>query len=156
MSTLQRAIEIALAAHKGQVDKAGEPYILHPLRVMLSLNSEQERIVAVLHDVVEDCEGWTFKRLESEGFDTLVIEALRAVTKLPAEERAFAKATTPEERFAAYESFVLRAARNPIGKRVKLADLSDNADLSRIPTPTPRDLERAERYQRAIARLKSL
>jgi (p)ppGpp synthase/HD superfamily hydrolase len=156
MSALQRAIEIALAAHKGQVDKAGEPYVLHPLRVMLSLSVEEDRIVAVLHDVVEDCEGWSFERLESEGFSAAVIEGLRAVTKLPEEERALAKASTPEERYAAYETFVLRAARNPIGKRVKLADLIDNADLTRIPSPSPRDIERAARYRRAIARLQSM
>jgi len=59
---LEKAIKIALEAHIGQVDKGGNPYILHPLRVMLSLNSEEERIVGVLHDVVEDCEGWSWER----------------------------------------------------------------------------------------------
>ena len=68
MSTLQRAIEIAVAAHKGQIDKAGSPYVLHPLRIMLKLRSDDERIVGVLHDVVEDCEGWSFERLAEEGF----------------------------------------------------------------------------------------
>ena len=67
MSTLQRAIEIAVEAHKGQADKAGAPYIFHSLRVMLSLKTDDERIVGVLHDVVEDCESWGFERLESEG-----------------------------------------------------------------------------------------
>lgn len=64
---MQRAIEIAVEAHKGQVDKAGNLYVLHPLRVMMSLDAEDEKIVGVLHDVVEDCEGWTWDRLRSEG-----------------------------------------------------------------------------------------
>jgi (p)ppGpp synthase/HD superfamily hydrolase len=68
MSTLERAIVIAAEGHAGATDKAGAPYILHPLRMMLRLSSPEERIVAVLHDVVEDCPGWTFDRLRNEGF----------------------------------------------------------------------------------------
>src|SRR5689334_3518732 len=132
MSTLQRAIEIAVSAHKGQVDKAGHPYVLHPLRIMLRLSSDAERIVGVLHDVVEDCDGWTFERLESEGFALEIIEALRSVTKTPSEEHALTDARDADERYRAYEAFVLRAAKNPIGRRVKLADLEDNSDLTRI------------------------
>ena len=156
MSTLQRAIEIAVSAHKGQLDKGGQPYVLHPLRVMLRLQSDDERIVGVLHDVVEDCDGWSFERLTAEGFSSSIIDALRAVTKTPGEEAAFADAADAERKYAAYETFVLRAARNPIGLRVKLADLADNCDLTRIPNPTERDHERLERYRRAIARLRSL
>jgi (p)ppGpp synthase/HD superfamily hydrolase len=155
MSTLQRAIEIAVSAHKGQLDKGGQPYVLHPLRVMLRLQSDEERIVGVLHDVVEDCDGWSFERLTAEGFSPSIIDALRAVTKTPGEEAAFAEAADAEHKYAAYEAFVLRAARNPIGLQVKLADLADNCDLSRIPNPMERDRERVERYRRAIARLRS-
>jgi (p)ppGpp synthase/HD superfamily hydrolase len=68
MSTLERAIAIAAEAHAGQTDKAGAPYILHPLRMMMGLTSDEERIVAVLHDVCEDCPGWTFERLEATAF----------------------------------------------------------------------------------------
>jgi len=68
MSTLERAIVIAAEAHAGMTDKAGAPYILHPLRMMLDLTSVEERIVAILHDVCEDCPGWTFERLRDEGF----------------------------------------------------------------------------------------
>jgi (p)ppGpp synthase/HD superfamily hydrolase len=156
MSTLERAIEIAVAAHKGQRDKAGQPYVLHPLRVMFRLHSDDEKIVGVLHDVVEDNPDWTFERLASEGFSAAVIDGLRAVTKRPDEERSLAEARDPEARFAAYERFVLRAAQNPIGRCVKLADLADNCDLSRISAPTERDRERVERYRRAIAAIKSL
>jgi (p)ppGpp synthase/HD superfamily hydrolase len=120
MSTLERAIAIAAEAHTGQVDKAGAPYVLHSLRMLLSLSSNDERIVAVLHDVCEDCPGWTLQRLRSEGFSDEIIEALDSVTKRNGED---------------YESFVRRAAANPIGCRVKLADLHDNCDLSGLQRP---------------------
>jgi (p)ppGpp synthase/HD superfamily hydrolase len=88
---LQRAIEIAVEAHKGQVDKAGSLYVLHPLRVMMSLDTEDEKIVGVLHDVVEDCEGWTWDRLRSEGFSEKIIDALQSVSKTPDEEVEFSR-----------------------------------------------------------------
>lgn len=134
MSTLEHAIALAAKAHEGQVDKAGQPYVLHPLRMMLRLTTPEERITAVLHDVVEDC-GVTLEQLRAEGFSEAVIDAVAAVTRQPDET---------------YEAFVLRAAANPIGRRVKLADLADNSDLSRIANPTERDRKRLEKYKRAI------
>lgn len=87
MSTLEKAIEIAARAHAGVTDKAGAPYILHPLRVMLKVTSADSRIVAVLHDVVEDCrQGLSFEFIEQQGFDAKVLAGLRAVTKQPDEE----------------------------------------------------------------------
>ena len=74
MSTLERAIQIATEAHKGQLDKSGKDYIGHPLRVMEMGRSEQEKIVGVLHDVVEDTD-WTFERLAAEGFSEEIIAA---------------------------------------------------------------------------------
>jgi hypothetical protein len=141
MSTLERAIAIAATAHAGQHDKAGAPYILHPLRVMLHVTTEAERITAVLHDVVEDCEGWSFERLLDEGFSPVIIDALKSVTKRDGET---------------YEDFVARACQNPIGRRVKLSDLHDNCDLSRISSPTAKDHERIARYRRAITYIESL
>ncbi len=135
MSTLERAIAIAAEAHSGQVDKAGAPYVLHPLRMMFRVASIDERIVAVLHDVCEDCPGWTFDRLRGEGFPNHIIEALRSVTKRDGED---------------YEAFVRRASANPIGRCVKLADLHDNCDLSRIAVPSEQDFQRIEKYRRAI------
>ena len=135
MSTLERAIAIAAEAHTSQVDKAGAPYVLHPLRMLLSLSSNDERIVAVLRDVCEDCPGWTLHRLRSEGFSDEIIEALDSVTKRNGED---------------YESFARRAAANPIGRRVKLADLHDNCDLSRIAAPAAADFKRIEKYRHAI------
>lgn len=157
MSTLQRAIEIAVEAHKGQVDKAGAPYVLHPLRVMLKLDTEAERIVGVLHDVVEDCAhlGWTFDRLAAEGFSADVLAALQAVTKTEAEDRALEAAADEEARYQAYWAFVARAIAHPVGRRVKLADLEDNCDLARIAVPTDKDRRRVARYRRVIERIRT-
>jgi len=134
MSTLERAIAIAAEAHAGMVDKAGAPYILHPLRVMLRVNDDRARIAAVLHDIVEDTD-WTIERLRAEGFDEEVLAAIDALTRREGED---------------YFDFCRRAAQNPIARIVKRADLEDNLDLSRIPNPTPKDLERVERYRRAL------
>ena len=137
--TLERAIEIAVATHAGQTDKGGAQYILHPLRVMLRVAPGAQQIVAVLHDVVEDSDGKvTFDDLAREGFSQEVIDGVRAVTKVEGES---------------YEAFIARAALNPMGKAVKLADLAENSDLSRIDRPTEKDLERGEKYRRAIQQL---
>jgi (p)ppGpp synthase/HD superfamily hydrolase len=137
MSTLERAIVIAAEAHAGQTDWGGEPYVLHPLRMMLRVATEDERIVAVLHDVCEDCPQWTFDRLRQEGFSENTIAALLSVTKRQGED---------------YEAFVRRAAANPIGRAVKLADLNDNADLSRLKRPpTEREMRTTKKYRRALA-----
>ena len=131
MSILERAIEIAAKAHAGQVDKAGQPYILHPLRVMLRVSSEHERIAAVLHDVVEDTDV-SLERLVAEGFPSEVIAAVDALTKRPGESRLDA---------------AHRAAADKIGRKVKLADNAENMDLSRIQNPTTRDIARVEEYK---------
>ncbi|HEX5657990.1 MAG TPA: hypothetical protein VFX59_12380 [Polyangiales bacterium] len=138
MSTLERAIRIAAAAHEGQRDKAGAPYILHPLRVMLTLERECDRIVAVLHDVIEDS-AVTIESLRAEGFPEQVLHALTCLTKREGED---------------YTAFIERAAGDPIGRRVKLADLQDNANLARIAQPTDADRARADKYAVAIRRLR--
>ena len=142
--SLERAIEIALIAHAGQTDKAGAPYILHPLRVMLAQKTEAARIAAVLHDVVEDGDGWTLERLRAEGFSPEVLEAVAAVTKRPEEEG---------KDLETYLAFVRRAAAHPVGRLVKRADLLDNCDLSRIAQPTEKDYKRLEKYRRALEEL---
>ena len=134
MSTLEHAIAIAAKVHAGKVDKAGAPYILHPLRVMLKMATSEERMAAVLHDVVEDSDT-TLDDLRNEGFSDAVVDAVDAVTIRTGES---------------YDDFVRRAALNPIGRRVKLADLEDNSDLSRIANPTEEDYERLARYKRAM------
>ena len=135
---LERAIEIAVTAHKGQVDKSGTPYILHPLRVMLSLKTEEERIVAALHDVVEDCEEWPLERLRDEGLPEELAAALESVTRNEGET---------------YTEFIERSKTNAIGRRVKAADLRDNMDLSRIENPTDQDHRRTKKYRSALVRL---
>jgi predicted helicase len=131
---LDRAIEIAVSAHKGQVDKSGAPYILHPLRIMFSLRTEEEKIVGVLHDVVEDSD-WSFEDLIKEGFSNAVITGLRSVTEVEGED---------------YDAFILRACSDPIGRNVKIADVTDNLDIKRIDEPSQRDFERLKKYRRAL------
>ncbi len=146
---LEKAIKIAVEAHTGQVDKGGNPYILHPLRVMLSLNTEEERIVGVLHDVVEDCEGWTWLRLQDEGFSVDIIQALQSVSKPPEEEAEYRR--LPEgEKLDHYLEFVSRAKANKIGREVKAADIKDNLDISRIDEITANDVARLVRYRAAL------
>ena len=131
---MQRAIEIAVEAHKGQVDKAGAPYVLHPLRMMFQMQDEVGKLTAVLHDVAEDGPGWTLERLQDEGFSVAVIEALECVTKREGES---------------YEDFIVRAASNPIARHVKLADLEDNMNILRIAEPKSKDWERLKKYHNA-------
>jgi (p)ppGpp synthase/HD superfamily hydrolase len=130
---LEKAIAIAMQAHAGQTDKAGMPYILHPLRVMMKMTSVTEMIVAVLHDVVEDSE-WTIDQLRAEGFAEEVLAALDLLTKRTGE---------------AYEAFIQRAKALPLSCAVKLADLEDNMDAKRLRNVTEEDRERLEKYRRA-------
>jgi len=140
MGTLERAVVIAAEAHSGQIDKAGAPYILHPLRLMLHMSNNEERIVAILHDVVEDSD-WTFDELRKAGFSERVLEVVNSVTRRLDET---------------YEGFILRAGTNPIGRQVKLADLRDNCDLSRIAHPAQKDRDRIAKYERAIQQLEEM
>ncbi|HHU91054.1 MAG TPA: GTP pyrophosphokinase [Clostridiaceae bacterium] len=134
---LERAIQIAAKAHEGQKDKAGQPYILHPLRVMLGTNSEIERICAVLHDVIEDTP-ITLQILRDEGFAPEVLNVLDLLTKRKGES---------------YDDFINRILTNETACRVKLADLADNMNLSRIQTPSEEDYKRVGKYQRAVSRI---
>lgn len=134
---LERAIQIAAKAHEGQKDKAGQPYILHPLRVMLGTNSEIERICAVLHDVIEDTP-ITLQILRDEGFAPEVLNVLDLLTKRKGES---------------YDDFINRILTNETACRVKLADIADNMNLSRIQTPSEEDYKRVGKYQRAVSRI---
>ena len=138
MATLERAIEIARQAHAGQVDKGGADYIWHPLRVMERGENEEQKIVGVLHDVVEDSD-WTFEMLEAEGFSGEIVDALRCVTKQSEDED--------------YDAFISRIITNPLAIKVKLYDLEDNMDLSRLKFITEADIARCEKYKRVHNRL---
>jgi len=139
MSTLEQAIAFAATVHAGQHDKAGAPYILHPLRMMLKMTTLETQMAAVLHDVIEDC-GVTPTLLARVGFPPAVVEAVVALTK---------KVVDGEEE--PYPEFIRRAARNPIARVVKRADLEDNMDLSRIAHPSEKDYARVEKYKAAKA-----
>lgn len=138
MSTLQRAIEIATQAHNGQCDKSGKDYIEHPLRVMEMGKTEEEKIVGVLHDVVEDTD-WTFEKLAEEGFSQDIIAALRCVTKLHENE--------------SYDEFIERIRKNPLATAVKINDLSDNMDIRRLPYLSDKDVKRLKKYLKAYKKL---
>lgn len=133
MSTLQRAIEIAVQAHKGQTQKSGLPYILHPFTLMLAMNSDDTRIAAVLHDVVEDTD-WTLEGLADEGFNTAVLDAIDCLT---------------HRQGTSYSDYINRIQPNPIARTVKLADLKDNMNVLRIPELGDKDLERLRKYRAA-------
>ena len=134
---LERAISIAVEAHHGQRDRNGQPYILHPIRVMGRVLTTTEKMVAILHDVVEDTE-WSLDALREEGFPSDVLDALDCVTKREGED---------------YDDFVARSASNPIARRVKLADLEDNMDIRRLRKVSEEDRERLSKYRRAWEKL---
>jgi len=136
---LERAIEIAVSAHKGVFDKGGNPYILHPLRVMMLLTTKDEKIVGVLHDVVEDSEDWDFDKLKAEGFSDTVLDSLRSVAKFSEDED--------------YDAFIQRGLDNSIGRAVKIADIKDNLDVTRIGELKDKDLKRLNKYKRSLKTL---
>ena len=133
MPDLQRALEIAVYAHRDQQEKNGSPYILHPLRIMLSLNDREARIVAVLHDVVEDT-AVELQDLKKEGFSDVVIKAVDLLTHRDNDH---------------YDDYIAKLGRNRLARMVKLADLKDNMDTQRIPNLSKSDLKRLSRYHRA-------
>lgn len=135
---LSKAINLAMQAHAGQVDKAGMPYIGHVMRVMQAGKTIDEKIVGVLHDIVEDTT-WTFDALLAEGFPVHIIDALRCVTKLSDDEP--------------YEAFINRVKTNPLAVAVKINDLTDNMDIRRLQTLTDADMQRLNKYLKAYQSL---
>lgn len=134
MSTLDKALKIAMKAHAKQTDKFGAPYILHPMRVMAMGRTDDERIVGILHDVIEDSD-YTFDDLRTEGFSEHILAALDCITKRSDSED--------------YDDFVNRTLTNTLAMRVKLNDLTDNMDLRRMEVITERDMKRLNKYIRA-------
>lgn len=133
MASIERALEIATEAHAGQTDKAGAPYLSHPLRVSAAVEGSDEKIVAILHDVVEDSD-WTLERLRTEGFSAAVVAAVDALTHREGED---------------YFDAIRRAKANPIARQVKLADLDDNSDRTRLNALTAKDEARLAKYEEA-------
>jgi (p)ppGpp synthase/HD superfamily hydrolase len=138
MATLERAIEIAVQAHRGQKQRNGQPYVLHPLTLMFGVETEIERMVAVLHDVVEDTT-WTLEDLQREGFSAEVLAAVDLLT---------------HRKEVPYDDYIERIAGSSLAKTVKLADLKHNMDMTRVKAFGPDDAARLEKYHRAWRRLK--
>lgn len=137
---LQKAIQIAQKAHEAQVDKTGMPYIGHVMRVMESGKTVDEKIVGVLHDIVEDTD-WTFEQLAKEGFPAHIIEAIKCLTKTSEDEP--------------YDDFIKRVQTNSLAIRVKINDLTDNMDLRRLPAISDKDIDRLKKYHKAFKELTS-
>lgn len=135
MSTLDRAIEIAVKVHAGRTDLAREPYLLHVMRVLTAVDGPDAQIVAALHDVVEDSLEWTLDDLRREGFSEDVVQAVDAVSCRDGEE---------------YQDFIQRAARNRLGRLVKIADLQDNLRPGRAQLSA----SHRQRYLAALAYLR--
>lgn len=135
MNSIEKAIEIALKAHSGQVDKGGCPYILHPFTVANNQNTYEGFIVGMLHDVVEDSE-YTFEDLKNEGFSDEILEALKLLT---------------HDKNVDYLEYVSKLKRNELARLVKLADLAHNSNLSRLKTVTEKDIARVEKYKKAMS-----
>ena len=138
-SQSEKAYEIAKKAHLGQVDKAGEDYIKHPEKVASFVKTDEEKAVAYLHDVIEDTE-LTLEDLYEYGFSKEVIEAVDIITKKRGED---------------YQSYLNSVKKNKLARAVKLADLRHNSDLTRLTKVTEKDIERKEKYQKAINFLNS-
>ena len=135
MSTLQRAIEIAQDAHKGATDKQGKPYIDHPLAVAALVPTEELKIIAMLHDVMEEdpC-NYNKEKFRIENFSEAIINALICLTRVNGVN---------------YWDYIRRVADDDLAIEVKLADLTHNSDRSRIPNPTKEDEARWEKYRKA-------
>ena len=139
---LSLALKFATEKHFGQFDKGGNPYILHPLKVMYYLKSDDEELqcIALLHDVVEDC-GVTYQELRELGLSERIIAGVKGMTKLPGET---------------YEEAMIRIKSNPDSIRVKLCDLRHNSDIRRLKGVTEKDIKRIEKYQKMYQTLKAL
>jgi len=134
MDLVEKAIALAVEAHAGEVDKQGKPYILHPLHLMMQMETAEEMITAVLHDVVEDT-ALTLEDLRQQGFPEAVLEALALLTHDTAS--------------TSYEEYVAAIKPNPLACKVKLADLAHNMDVRRLPEMGMKDYGRLEKYRRA-------
>jgi GTP pyrophosphokinase len=139
MNDLEAAIEMALDAHNGDTDKAGKTYIRHPLRLMEQMDTNEERIVAVLHDVVEDSE-YQLEEIEQK-FGRKISDAVDALTK-------------PDNVDSGYlDEYIPVVVENSIARKVKRADLKDNLDVTRLPEVSDHDCENIQKYHQALQQI---
>ncbi|MEE3483461.1 MAG: HD domain-containing protein [Bacteroidales bacterium] len=132
-NSVETAFELALKAHKGQVDKAGKTYIMHPVRVATKFTEDHLIIVSLLHDVVEDTD-IQLNQIESL-FGKEIALAVDGLTKRADES---------------YDDFILRCSKNELSRRVKIEDLKDNMDMTRLKNISEKDLARVEKYRKAL------
>lgn len=139
---LSAMLVLATTKHDGQYDKGGKPYILHPLRVMYCLKSEDEELncIALGHDLVEDTDV-TYNQLRSMGFTERIISGIRALTKVPGEDQ---------------EEVMVRITSNPDAIKVKLQDLRHNSDIRRLKGVTAKDIARIQKYHTMYLALKEI
>lgn len=130
MKLIEKAISIALEKHSGQTDNNGKPYILHVLRVMLAMDTEDEMTAGVMHDVIEDSD-YTLDNMEEDGFPEHIINAVDAISRREGES---------------YEDFFNRAVQDPIAKKIKKADLEDKMRLKEYDKLSEKDLEKLNKY----------
>ena len=133
MNTLEKSLQIALKAYAGQRDKAGKTYILHPLRIMAKMATEEEMAVALLHDVIEDSD-ITAEDLLKEGIPQNIVDAVVLLTKTRSEN---------------YKNFIKKLSTNKLASKVKKADIEDNINVLRLDSLGDSDLERVKKYHRA-------
>ena len=133
-SMVDLALSIARKAHEGQLDKAGVDYIEHPIYVASQVDTEEEKAVALLHDVIEDSPVSTEELLQA-GLPETVVTAVQVLTKKKEQD---------------YQTYLETVKKNPLARVVKLADLKHNSDLSRLPSITAKDRERLKKYKKAI------
>ena len=133
MDIIEKSLEIALKAYLGQTDKAGKTYILHPLRLMAKMETEEEMSVALLHDVIEDS-NFTAEDLINKGIPSIVVDAVQCLTKIHGES---------------YDNFLERVLENKLAAKIKKADIEDNINVLRLSTVEKKDLERIAKYHKA-------
>lgn len=135
---LQKAIQLATNAHRNQKDKGGRPYIFHPIRVSLKMKSDTSKIIALLHDVVEDTP-WTISDLRNHGFNDVILKSVDILTR---------------KKNQYYDEYLESISSDPFSREVKIADLEDNMDITRLPFIQVKDLDRLKKYHNAYRYLK--
>jgi len=141
MKLLEKAIWLALTCHRGQIkSETGEPYILHCIRVMMKMETEQERITAVLHDSIEKS-SLTLNKLKSDGFPVRIIKAIDALSKRKNEQ---------------YSDYIMRVKSNPLAVKVKIADFEDNADLRYVKTNDGSTVEKFTKRKKYLRELRKI
>ncbi len=134
MHFLEKSVNIAVTQHAGQTDKAGKPYILHSLRVMMNMDNDEEMAAAVLHDVIEDT-SISAEDLLNSGIPGKVVDIVKTVTKIEGES---------------YDDFIYRISASEPAVRVKISDIRDNLDICRLETLSDKDMQRLKKYHKAL------